>query len=113
MVQRGYTASTNLAAYVGEDVVIRYDPRDMAEIRVYHQDRYLGRAICQELAGQTISLKEIIAARRQRHKELRTQLSSHAAIIDTLLEVHKAAVPAQPAETISPSHSRLKRYIHE
>jgi putative transposase len=24
-----------LAAYVGEDVPIRYDPRDMAEIRVY------------------------------------------------------------------------------
>jgi putative transposase len=27
-----------LAAYVGEDVTIRYDPRDMAEIRVYHCD---------------------------------------------------------------------------
>jgi Mu transposase, C-terminal len=24
-----------LAAYVGEDVTIRYDPRDMAEVRVY------------------------------------------------------------------------------
>lgn len=35
-----------LAAYVGEDVTIRYDPRDLAEIRVFHQDRYLTRAIC-------------------------------------------------------------------
>ena len=25
-----------LAAYVGESVVLRYDPRDMAEIRVFH-----------------------------------------------------------------------------
>ena len=33
-----------LAAYVGEAVVIRYDPRDMAEIRVYHNDRFLCRA---------------------------------------------------------------------
>jgi putative transposase len=30
-----------LAAYIGADVVIRYDPRDMAEIRVYHQNCFL------------------------------------------------------------------------
>src|SRR6266545_4799299 len=49
----------NLAAYVGEDVTLRYDPRDMAEIRVYHGDTFICHAVCQELAGQTISLKEI------------------------------------------------------
>lgn len=27
-----------LAAYVGETVIIRYDPRDLAEIRVFHQN---------------------------------------------------------------------------
>lgn len=32
-----------LAAYVGEDVLSRYDPRDLAEIRVFHQDRFLCR----------------------------------------------------------------------
>ena len=26
-----------LAAYVGESVVLRYDPRDMAEVRLFHQ----------------------------------------------------------------------------
>lgn len=30
--------STTLAAYVGETVTLRFDPRDMAEIRVFHQD---------------------------------------------------------------------------
>jgi len=39
-----------LAAYVGESVTIRYDPRDAAEVRVYHQDQYLCRAIAPELA---------------------------------------------------------------
>src|SRR3989441_12977280 len=37
---------TTLAAYVGEDVTIRYDPRDMAEIRVFYKDAFLCRAIC-------------------------------------------------------------------
>ena len=41
-----------LAAYVGEDVTIRYDPRDIAEVRVYHNSKFLCRAICQELAGK-------------------------------------------------------------
>lgn len=31
----------NLAAYVGEEVIIRYDPRGMAEIRVYHADTFI------------------------------------------------------------------------
>uniref|UniRef100_UPI0038992EE8 Mu transposase C-terminal domain-containing protein n=1 Tax=Nonomuraea solani TaxID=1144553 RepID=UPI0038992EE8 len=65
-----------LAAYVGEDVVIRYDPRDMAEIRVFHHDRYLCRAICPELADRTVSLKEITAARTARRRELRSQSPS-------------------------------------
>jgi putative transposase len=51
-----------LAAYIGEEVVIRYDPLGMAEIRVFYQNTFVCRAICQELAGQTISLKEIVQA---------------------------------------------------
>ncbi len=35
-----------LAAYVGESVIMRYDPRDMAEIRILHDHRFLCRAIC-------------------------------------------------------------------
>ncbi len=49
--------SLTLAAYVGEDVTIRYDPRDMAEIRVFHNDRFLCRAISAELAGETVPLR--------------------------------------------------------
>ena len=33
--------SLTLAAYVGEDVTIRFDPRDMGEIRVFYKDRFL------------------------------------------------------------------------
>jgi hypothetical protein len=33
--------STTLAADVGETVTLRFDPRDMAEIRVFHEDRVL------------------------------------------------------------------------
>jgi Mu transposase, C-terminal len=57
-----YRAPT-LAAYVGEAVTIRYDPRDLAEVRVFHEKRFLCRAISPEHSGETISLKDIQAAR--------------------------------------------------
>lgn len=38
--------SPTLAAYVGEAVLVRYDPRDMAEVQTFHHDRFLCRAIC-------------------------------------------------------------------
>src|SRR5216684_4394806 len=65
-----------LAGYVKEDVVIRYDPADLAEIRVFHQDHFVCRAICPELAGQTVSLKEIEKARTERRKQVRAGLST-------------------------------------
>src|SRR5216684_1222685 len=65
-----------LAGYVKEDVLIRYDPADLAEIRVFHQDHFVCRAICPELAGQTVSLKEIEKARTERRKQVRAGLST-------------------------------------
>jgi hypothetical protein len=50
-----------LAAYVGEDVTIRYDPRDMAELQVYFRETFLCRAINPELAGETVASKTSFA----------------------------------------------------
>jgi len=108
-----------LAAYVGEDVTIRYDPRDMAEIRVYHQERFLCRAVCQELAGETVSLKEIIRARRQRKRELQRQVSTRRSLIDQLLAASVPAVPAHEAPLPTPPspapapRPALKRYHYD
>ena len=102
-----------LAAFVGETVLIRYDPRDLAEIRVYHQERFLCRAICPELAQQTLSLKDIVRARTERRRELRGQLKERRTLVDRLLEVHQSpAAPPAPAPPTPPA-PRLKRYFNE
>jgi putative transposase len=116
---------TTLAAYVGEPVIIRYDPRDMAEIRVFHNHRFLCRAICAELAGETIALREIIQARTHRRKALRHTLQDRARTVEALLEAHRGdhAVDASPV-TNDPAITRekdraredipkLKRYLNE
>ena len=38
--------------------------QDLGELRVFFEDRFVCRAICPELSGQTVSLKEIVAARQ-------------------------------------------------
>ena len=78
-----------LAAYVGESVIVRYDPRDMAEIRVFHDHRFLCRAICAELAGETIALRDIMRARNRRRRDLRQTLQERARMVDVLLEARR------------------------
>lgn len=104
-----------LAAYVGEDVTIRYDPRDMAEIRVYHQEHFLCRAVCQELAGETVSLKEIIRARRRRTRELHQQLAVRQSLIDQVVTSSVPAMvrPAPAAGAQEPPPPTIKRYLHD
>jgi putative transposase len=63
-----------LAAYVGEEVLLRYDPRDITEVRVFHEGRFVCRAVCQELAGETVPLREVIRARERRRRELRRMI---------------------------------------
>jgi putative transposase len=106
-----------LAAYVKEDVLIRYDPADMAEIRTFYQDRFVCRAICQELAGSTVSLKEIEKARTERRKQVKAGLSSRAAVVEQFIAVHQeeASLPQRPApEPVETgARTRLKRYFNE
>ncbi|WP_231982948.1 Mu transposase C-terminal domain-containing protein [Nocardia sp. 852002-20019_SCH5090214] len=107
-----------LADYVGEQVIIRYDPRDLAEIRVFHDEKFLCRAICGELAGRDISLKDITTARNARRRNLNRQLRDRTAVVDQLLAVHQPGyldpIP-EPAPAVPPTPSRpaLKRYREE
>jgi hypothetical protein len=78
--------SLTLAAYVGEDVTIRFDLRDMGEIRVFYRERFLCRAISADLAGQTVPLREIVNARKRRREQLRTIVKDRLKTVDTLLE---------------------------
>ena len=100
---------TTLAAYVGEQVIIRYDPRDMAEIRVFHNHRFLCRAICAELAGETIALREIIQARTHRRKALRQTLQDRTRTVDALLEAHRGYHQADEAPMTNESALRLEK----
>jgi putative transposase len=109
-----------LANYIGEDISIRYDPRDMTEIRVYHQSKFLCRAICPDLSTETVTLKEIKAARNQRRRQLKQQINDRVSIVDALMGNSKKSpitnYPLETPQTSPDSQSpkrKLKRYINE
>jgi len=89
-----------LAAYVKEPVVIRYDPRDISEIRVFYKDQYLCKAVDPDHAATTVSLKDIQAARAARRRELRGQINQRIAVVaeaQPLSAQHRAIpIPARP-----------------
>ena len=97
---------TTLAGYIGESVVIRYDPRDLAQISVFLHDEFICHAICQELAGHTISLKEIIKARRSKKKELRQIINRRQVLLS---DIFSNRIENTPSKKIS----KLKKYENE
>jgi putative transposase len=108
--------SLTLAAYVGEDVTIRFDPRDMGEIRVFHRDRFLCRAISSELADETIPLRDILRVRNRRRKELRSILHDRQKLVDTLLQLKQGPIPEEvhSSAPVAPKPAvRIKRYRSE
>ena len=106
--------SITLAAYVGEPVTVRYDPRDLAEIRVYHQGVFLCRAVSPDIADLTVSIKDLEAARNQRRRELRQQLTARRSLADLLAhpDPPPPATPRsdEPPKTPAPDRPRLKLY---
>lgn len=112
--------SLTLAAYVGEEVNIRFDPRDMGEIRIFHRSKFLCRAISAELAGEEVPLREIVRVRSQRRRKLRNVLQDRRDAVDTLLELRRGVegVANSKEEHGSPAIAeaprvRIKRYRNE
>lgn len=104
-----------LAAYVGEPVTIRFDPRDLSELRVFHHNRFLCRAISPEHAGRTVTLKDIQTARSAYRRSLRTQINERVARVTDLLSL-RADVRTSPPINQAPTgkkKTRLRTYFED
>ncbi len=105
--------SITLVAFVGEQVTIRYDPRDLAEIKVYFTDgAFLCKAVCQDIADLTISLRELLSARKAVKKALDGQVKDSKHLLRSLI----ATTPQKPidiSEPIQKSKSTLKLYAND
>ncbi|MFB5663667.1 Mu transposase C-terminal domain-containing protein [Alteribacillus sp. HJP-4] len=104
--------NTNLAAYVGETVIIRYDPRDIAEIRVFYKDEYLCTAISPEISDYTIDLKDIVSDRNKVRRDLKKQINVRKSVAEEVILSKQNAVEDNPDKS-KLKKSKLKRYFNE
>lgn len=98
-----YLAPT-LAPFVGHTITIRYDPRDISEIRVYDRDTFICTAIDEAHPNLRLSLRDIETARRARRRELRRTINDRIATVASREE------PRAPAPMPTPRRPRLRTY---
>ena len=96
-------------------MTIRYDPRDVAEIRVFHRNRFLCRAINPEHAGRTVTLKDIQTARARHRRSLRTEINERIAKVADFLpeQAHSNPVPKKAAATKRSASPKLHTYFED
>ena len=99
-----------LAAYVRETVTIRYDPRDLSEVRVFHRNQFLCRAVSEEHAGEVFTLKDIEAARRAHRRALRVSINERVARVADLLPTQAPIRPVSTAKQPPPIRPKLRLY---
>jgi putative transposase len=106
-----------LAAYVGDPVLIRYDPRDISEIRVFHEDKFLCSAICPMLSEKSVSLDELQKARKKRKAELRKTIKHRKSLVEQILDKPEPRIIVKiksPSPSIQVSKKpKLKLYENE
>ncbi|MDQ4504431.1 MULTISPECIES: Mu transposase C-terminal domain-containing protein [unclassified Sinomonas] len=97
--------SPTLAPFVRKPVTIRYDPRDLSEIRVYDHDTFICAAIDETHPNQRLSLREIETARRARRRQLRKEINDR---------IPRAAAHEEPtAPRAAPVARRVKLRTYE
>ena len=104
-----------LAAYVGESVILRYEPRDIAEIQVFHRGQHICKAVDPTHERSTVTFKDIQAARSARKRELRGQINERIATVARYLPVDQesADIGQRDAITRKPKRPKLRTYLED
>lgn len=97
---------------------MRYDPRDVSEIKVYHEGELVCRATRNGLAPQgSLPLKELQRTRRRRKAELREQERERMEAVNKLVPLGRAKRPesasgkkGKPTPARDQAGPRLKKY---
>jgi putative transposase len=103
---------TTMASYVGDAVSIRYDPRDLSEIRIFYRNQFLCRAVSEEHAGEVVTLKDIQTARRAHRRSLRTTINERVARVADFLPAQPQKPQAEEQES-SRGQRRTKLRIYQ
>lgn len=84
--------------YMREQVVIRYDPTDVSQVFVFHENKFVCNAVCPEIAEIKPTYHDIQKAKRDRKKHLRSRISIALALVQAYSTDSARPIPPQPPE---------------
>jgi len=102
--------------YMRESVVVRYDPTDVSQIFVFHDNKFVCVARCPEIADIKPTCNDIQKAKRARKTQLRSRLSTAQALVNLYSKDAARPIPPPPkAEVQEPvipkkQHPPIRRY---
>ena len=95
-----------------ESILVRYDPSDVSQVYVFHENKFVCIATCSELEGTKPSLQDVIKARKSRLKYLRSTISSARNVVKSY--AHQSGRDIPPTDPIIPTVQKptpaIKRY---
>ena len=105
--------STVLAGFVGETITVRFDPRDLAEIKIYFDEKFLCTGICQDIAETVISLKDIQKARKEIKGQLFNEIRQAKRLLKYIQKNRTDPLSSECAKIRQPNISKLKLYQND
>jgi putative transposase len=103
--------------YMRESVVVRYDPTDVSQIFVFHDNKFVCVAVCPEIANIKPTCHDIQTAKSSRKKHLRSRISTAQALVNLYSKDAARPIPPPPtaAEILEPvtpkkQHLPIRRY---
>lgn len=109
---------TVLAEYVGEEVVIRYNPSDITSIRVFYKGGFLCQPLCAELSTLKVGIKDIQRARNQRRLKLKKEINERVSLVDAVIAASEIPFPSsteneEPLQNAEIKSNKLRLYENE
>ncbi len=104
------------AGYIRENVLIRYDPKDVSEVYVFSKNEFVCMAYCAELSDKKPSLQDVQIAKSSRLKSLRTKISDAGVLVRNFSKQAARPLPDTQTSPANPSvvpiaqHQSIRRY---
>ncbi|MBZ0187893.1 MAG: DDE-type integrase/transposase/recombinase [Candidatus Obscuribacterales bacterium] len=86
--------------YMRESVVVRYDPSDISQIFVFHENKFVCIATCAELAGTRPTYQDVRKARSSRVRYLRSKITAANRVVKSYANQSARTISDQVQEIV-------------
>jgi putative transposase len=93
-----------------ESVLVRYDPTDIAQVFIFHNNKFVCIATCAELTGKKVSYQDVQKARTARVKSLRSTITSAQELVQSYAKQSARIIPDSVPDNLNMDTTPRSRF---